>query len=159
MTAFNSELNIGYVLYDAARLVGKRYDQKARLLGLTRAQCQVLLYLDRHEGINQARLAEYLEIEPISIARLIDRMEQAGWVERRFDPADRRARLLFKTEKAKPIFEEVLRVGQETRAEALAGMSAADRERLHELLLRVRGNLSEKGIAAAEAGALLEGAK
>ncbi len=134
----------GFVLYETARLLGKRYDQKAKALGLTRAQCQVLYRLVVHEGLNQARVAELLEIEPISLARLIDRMEEAGWVERRADPADRRARLLFLTSKSKPVIERMIEVGLATRAEALAGLAGAEREKLLELLLRVRGNLSEK---------------
>jgi DNA-binding MarR family transcriptional regulator len=134
----------GFVLHEAARLLGKRFDQKARALGLTRAQCQVLFRLVLNEGLNQARMAELLEIEPISLARLIDRMEQAGWVVRRPDPADRRARLLYLAAKAKPVFERIVEVGLETRAEAMAGFNATERQRLLDLLLRVRGNLSEK---------------
>lgn len=134
----------GFVLYETARLLGKRFDQKAKALGLTRAQCQVLFRLVVHEGLNQARIAEILEIEPISLARLIDRMEEAGWVERRSDPTDRRARLLYLTAKAKPVIDRMIEVGLATRAEALAGLSGAEREKLLELLLRVRGNLSEK---------------
>ncbi|HZT51189.1 MAG TPA: MarR family transcriptional regulator [Stellaceae bacterium] len=143
------ERAFGFVLYEAARLLGKRFDQKARSLGLSRAQCHVLFRLAVHEGTNQARLAELLELEPISLARMIDRMEQAGWVERRADPADRRARLLYLTPKAKPIFDRIVALGVETRGEALAGIAQADRDRLIELLTRVRRNLSEH--AAAEA--------
>jgi MarR family transcriptional regulator, transcriptional regulator for hemolysin len=109
----------------------------------------VLFRLVVHEGLNQARIAEILEIEPISLARLIDRMEEAGWVERRPDAADRRARLLYLTSKSKPVIDRMIEVGLATRAEALAGLSGADREKLLELLLQVRGNLSEK---SAEAG-------
>jgi DNA-binding MarR family transcriptional regulator len=134
----------GFVLHETARLFGKRFDQKVRGIGLTRAQCQVLFRLIMNEGLNQARMAELLEIEPISLARLIDRMEQAGWVVRRPDPADRRARLLYLAAKAKPMFERVVAVGLETRAEAMTGLNNAERERLLDLLLRVRGNLSEK---------------
>jgi MarR family transcriptional regulator, transcriptional regulator for hemolysin len=144
MSNYDFDRSFGYVLYETARMLGKRFDQRARCLGLTRAQCQVLVYLVNHEGINQVGLADLLELEPISVARLIDRMEQAGWVERRPDPADRRARLLYMTEKAKPIFDDILTVGSETRAEALAGLSAEDREHLLDMLLRVRSNLSDK---------------
>jgi DNA-binding MarR family transcriptional regulator len=135
---------LGFVLYETARLYGKRFDQKARALGLSRAQCHVLFRLNIDEGENQARIAELLEMEPISLARLVDRMEEAGWVERRPDPNDRRARLLYLTSKAKPVFERMVTVGMDTRAEAQAGMSAAERDKLIDLLLRVRGNLSEK---------------
>jgi len=147
MTTYDFERSFGYVLYETARLLSKRFDQRARLLGLTRAHCQVLVNLVRHEGINQAGLAELLELEPISLARCLDRMEQAGWIERRLDPADRRARLVYMTDKAKPLFEQVLELGYATRAEALAGLLQEDRDRLLDLLLHVRGNLSEKGPA------------
>ena len=147
---YNIERAFGFVLHETARLFSKRFDQKARAIGLTRAQCQVLFRLAVHEGLNQARIAEFLEIEPISLARLIDRMEEAGWVERRPDSNDRRARLLYLTAKAKPVFERMIAVGTETRAEAQAGMSAAEREKLIDLLLRVRGNLSEKNADGGE---------
>src|ERR1700722_9689780 len=103
----NSELDtsFGFLLHDIARLMRKRFDQRARSLGLTRAQWQVLAHLARHEGINQAGLAEILEIEAITVGRLVDRMEEAGWVERRAHPSDRRARLLYMTAKARAVFD------------------------------------------------------
>ncbi|MGH6977005.1 MAG: MarR family winged helix-turn-helix transcriptional regulator, partial [Stellaceae bacterium] len=100
---------------------------------------------------NQARLAELMEMEPISLARLVDRMEQAGWIERRADPADRRARCLYMTAKAKPVYERMIAVGLETRGEALAGISQSDRDRIVDLLIQVRRNLSEHGDAGARA--------
>ncbi|MDE2228575.1 MAG: MarR family transcriptional regulator [Alphaproteobacteria bacterium] len=144
-TIHDFERAFGFVLYEAARLYGKRFDHKARALGLSRAQCHVLFRLAVNEGANQARLAELLELEPISLARMIDRMEEAGWVERRADPADRRARLLYLTSKAKPIFDRIVALGAETRGEALTGISPADRDRMIELLTQVRRNLSERG--------------
>ena len=83
------------------------------------------------------------------MARLIDRMEQAGWVERRPDPKDRRAWLLFITEKVKPILTKMGEVGQVVRAEALAGLSADERTQILDMMLRVRRNLSDKGADAA----------
>ena len=139
------ERAFGFVLHEAARLLSKRFDQKARAIGLTRAQCSVLFRLSMQEGLNQARLAELMEMEPISLARLVDRMEQAGWIERRADPADRRARRLYMTAKAKPVYERMIAVGLETRGEALAGISQADRDRIIDLLIQVRRNLSERG--------------
>lgn len=149
MSKYDLNRSFGFVLYETARLLAKRFDQRAKSLGLTRAQTQLLAYLVSREGINQAGLAELLEIEPISLARLIDRMEQAGWVERRPDPHDRRAWLLFVTEKVKPVFAQMVEVGQEVRAEALAGLSAAERDQILDLLLRVRRNLSDKGAESA----------
>jgi DNA-binding MarR family transcriptional regulator len=145
MGDYDFERSFGFVLHETARLLSKRFDQQARRFGLTRAQCAALVFLSRNEGINQSGLAELLEMEPISLARLIDRMEQAGWVERRADPGDRRARLLYMTAKAKPVFDKILLVGQETRTEALAGLTDTERDHLIDLLLRVRGNLTQKG--------------
>jgi MarR family transcriptional regulator for hemolysin len=149
MNNFDLNRSFGFVLHDTARLISKRFDQRAKCLGLTRAQIQVLAYLVSHEGINQTGLADLIEIEPISLARLIDRMEQSGWVERRPDPNDRRAWQLFVTDKLKPVFDEMVEIGQEVRAEALSGFSAAERDQILELLLRVRRNLSDKGVEAA----------
>src|SRR3954463_13030008 len=99
----NMEQSLGFLISDTARLMRRRFDQKARHLGLTRAQWQVLAHLARNEGINQVGLAELLDVEPITLCRQIDRMEEGGWVVRRPDPGDRRARLLFMTEKARPV--------------------------------------------------------
>ncbi|HXE29294.1 MAG TPA: MarR family transcriptional regulator [Stellaceae bacterium] len=140
--SFDFNRSFGFVLHETARLLSKRYDQRSKSLGLTRAQCQVLAYLVYHEGINQAGLAELLELEPISLGRLVDRMAQAGWVERRPDPQDRRAWQLFITEKAKPLFVEMVAIGREVRAEALAGFTPEEGDRIMELLLRARHNLS-----------------
>ena len=139
---FDFNRSFGFVLHETARLLSKRYDQRSKCLGLTRAQCQVLAYLVYHEGINQAGLAELLELEPISLGRLVDRMAQAGWIERRPDPRDRRAWQLFITEKAKPLFAKMVAIGREVRAEALAGFTPAEGDRIMELLLRARHNLS-----------------
>src|SRR5258708_25213691 len=87
MTQPSLDRSFGVLLHDIARLLRKRYEQRARPLGLTRAQWQVLAHLQRHEGINQSGLAELLEIEPITIARLVDRMEEAGLVAPRPGPA------------------------------------------------------------------------
>lgn len=150
MTEFDFNRSFGFVLYETARLLSKRFDQRSKSLGLTRAQCQALAYLVYHEGINQAGLADLLELEPISVARLIDRMAQAGWVERRPDPQDRRAWRLFITEKAKPLFAEMIEVGREVRAEALAGFTPEEGDRIMELLVRARRNLSDKAFEPPE---------
>src|SRR5689334_8600395 len=123
----NAELDrsFGFLLHDIARLLRKRFDQRARGLGLTRAQWQVLAHLARHEGINQTGLAEILEIAAITLGRLIDRMEEAGWVERRPHPGDRRARLLYMAAKARPVFDEMRASGDLVRKEAMSGLSPA----------------------------------
>jgi DNA-binding MarR family transcriptional regulator len=148
---YDPERSFGFLLHDIARLLRKRFDQRARALGLSRSQWQVLAHLSRHEGINQSGLAEILEIENITLGRLIDRMEEAGWVERRPDRNDRRARLLYMTEKVQPMMERMRALAEETRNEALAGLPAAEREALIERLLQVRANLSERGNGTREA--------
>ncbi len=141
---FDSEQSFGFLLHDIARLMRKKFDQRAKALGLSRSQWQVLVHLSRHEGINQSGLAEILEIENITLGRLIDRMEEAGWVERRPDPRDRRARLLFMTEKVAPVMERMFSIAEETRNDALAGLPPAQREMLLDALRFVRSNLSER---------------
>jgi MarR family transcriptional regulator, transcriptional regulator for hemolysin len=158
MTHPELDFTFGFLLHDIARLMRKRFDQRARGLGLTRAQWQVLAHLARHEGINQVGLAEILEVEPITLGRLIDRMEEAGWVERRPHPTDRRARLLYLTANAKPVFARMRALGDEVRAEALAGLSQVDHNRLMASLIAIRGNLSDRSAAPVEE-ATVEGAR
>jgi MarR family transcriptional regulator for hemolysin len=142
---YDPERSFGFLLHDVARLLRKRFDQRARALGLSRSQWQVLAHLSRHEGINQSGLAEILEIENITLGRLIDRMGEAGWVERRADPKDRRARLLFMTQKVAPVMEAMRALAEETRNEALEGLPPEQRETLIDMLLHVRANISERG--------------
>jgi MarR family transcriptional regulator for hemolysin len=134
--------NLGFLLHDVARLLRKRFEQKARVLGLTRSQWQVLAHLARNEGIHQGALAEILEIEPITLVRILDRLQAAGLIERRHHATDRRVRLLYLTEQAHPILETMRALGAETRNEALARVSDEDRERLIEILLVMRANLA-----------------
>jgi MarR family transcriptional regulator, transcriptional regulator for hemolysin len=148
--AYDPERSFGFLLHDIARLLRKRFDQRARSLGLSRSQWQVLVHLERHEGINQSGLAEILEIENITLGRLIDRLEEAGWVERRPDRNDRRARLLHTTKKVAPVMESMHKLAEETRNEALAGLTAEQRETLLDALVHVRGNISERSGRSAE---------
>jgi MarR family transcriptional regulator for hemolysin len=136
--------SFGFLVNDVARLFGRRFDHNGRRLGLTRAQCRTLGYLARNEGINQAGLADLLEIRPMTLVRQIDRMEEAGWIERRPDPADRRARRLFLTAKARPILGRILNVANETRDEAVALLSPGEADSLIDLLLRVHATLSDR---------------
>jgi DNA-binding MarR family transcriptional regulator len=133
--------HLGFLLHDAARLMRKRFDRRARAIGLSRAQWSVLAHLSRAEGIHQGGLAEILEVEPISLARMIDRLEAAGLVERRSDPGDRRLKRLFLLPPAEPLLERMRALGVELREEALAGLPPAERELLVDALLRMKGNL------------------
>lgn len=141
--------SFGFVLQDVARLMRRNFNRRVQALGLTQAQWQALVQISRNEGMSQAALADLLEVHPISVARLIDRMESAGWVERRRDPADRRALCLHLTPKAAPILHDMWALAAETRAEATAGLSEDDRARLLAILLHMRGNLAAPDTQAA----------
>jgi DNA-binding MarR family transcriptional regulator len=133
----------GFLVADVDRLCGNRFDELAKSsLNLTRAQCRVLAYLSHYGEVNQARLAGLLEVAPISAGRLLDRMEEGGWIERRPNPDDRRERQVSMTAKAESALDQARRVGDEITAEALAGLSRQESEQLIALLQRVRGNLS-----------------
>jgi MarR family transcriptional regulator for hemolysin len=140
--ADGSPRSLGFLISDVARLWGRRFEQRAKLKGLTRAQCKVLGYLARHEGINQAGLAELLEVEPITLVRLLDRMGEEGWVERRADPSDRRAYRLYLGPKAEPVYAAALGIAEETRQEALAALTPAEEDVLRAVFERIHASLS-----------------
>jgi DNA-binding MarR family transcriptional regulator len=142
------EKNIGFLLHDVARLMRKRFEQNARGLGLTRSQCQVLAHLARNEGIQQGSLAEVLEVEPITLTRIVDKLEQGGFVDRRAHPTDRRIRQLHLTKKAHPLLSEIFAIGAITRGEAFEGVPDAERERLFAILSSMKANLLGKATGA-----------
>jgi DNA-binding MarR family transcriptional regulator len=137
-----SPRSLGFLVSDVARLWGKRFEQRAKLVGLTRAQCKVLGYLGRCEGINQAGLAELMEIEPITLVRLLDRMGEAGLVERRPDPADRRAYRLYLGPNSGPIMATALEIAEETRQEALADLTPVEAGTVRNLFERIYASLA-----------------
>lgn len=143
-----TEPSLGFLLYDAARLMRRDFDRRAKSLGLTRAQWSVLAHLRRNEGSNQASIADHLDVEPITLVRLLDRLEEAGWIERRMDPKDRRARLIYLTEKTHPILAKMQELGAETRDLMMAGIPDADQARMYEHLLRMRANLTSTAKSA-----------
>ncbi|TPK96455.1 MULTISPECIES: MarR family transcriptional regulator [unclassified Mesorhizobium] len=135
--------NISFALHDVARLLRKRFEQRSRAFGLTRAQWQVLAYLSLHEGIHQSKLADLIEIMPITLARLLDKMQARGFIERRPNPADRRAWLLYLTPKAHPLIEVMRGNGQKTREEAFTGLSSDAQQQLLQTLCLIKSNLLE----------------
>lgn len=141
--------SLGAVLKDTARLMRVRFDQRARHLGLTRAQWSVIAVLSQNEGVKQAALADLLEIEPITLCRQIDRMEEGGWIERRPDPHDRRARLPHLTAKAHAILEQGRELATGVYAEALAGLPPDTEALLVGILSHMRANLSDRRAEAA----------
>lgn len=139
---------LGFVLHDAARLMRWNFERRALSAGLTRAKWSVLAYLRRNDGIQQTALAGLLEIKPITLGRILDRLEEDGWVKRKDDPNDRRAKCVCLTKKATPILDQMCVLGRETREEALEGISKQDQQHFMATLLRIRANLSAKATAA-----------
>lgn len=143
MSTRNSDQNpsIGCMLNDTARLLRRDFNRRAQKLGLTQTQWQALCVLSRNEGINQSAMAELLEVQPITLGRLVDRLEATGWVERRAHPTDRRSTTLYLTSKAEPILNQMADLAKETQALALQGISEAEHERVMQVLERIKENL------------------
>jgi MarR family transcriptional regulator, transcriptional regulator for hemolysin len=136
----------GLLVHDVGRMLRRRIDQRAQALGLTSAQWRVLSSLARaellnHEPLHQAALADEMDMEPITLSRLIDRMQAAHLVERRPDPGDRRAHRLFLTEAARPLVSQFRSVASECLSSALAGVSEVEIDLVTDVLTRVRANL------------------
>ena len=140
--------NLGSMLADTSRLLRRSFDVRARDIGVTRAQWQVLTTLLRHEGVNQGGLADLLDVDPITVCRMVDRLQDATLVERRADPADRRSWRLFLTPRAHDLLAQLRPLADALIEEALAGIDLNDRDRLRDLLDRIRDNLSRPPVEA-----------
>lgn len=136
------ESNLGYLLSDSGRLLRKTFDERVRNLGLTAPQARLLLSLAKFPDNNQAFYAERIEVEPITLTRMLDRMEEADWVERVADPADRRARLLHLTDKGREAVEPLRSIVAALVEDMALGLSDAESAQLARLLERVSANLS-----------------
>lgn len=134
--------HLGYLLNDSARLLRRAFDERVRGLGLTSVQARLLLNLAKFPDNNQAFYADRLEVEPITLTRIVDRMEDAGWVERVADPADRRARRLHLTPKAAAIVGPVRQTIDAMVADMTEGLTVAERATLTRALTRIAANLS-----------------
>lgn len=134
---------LGFLLHDVARLLKRRFDHNARGTGLTRSQWQVLAHLAQNEGIHQGKLAELLDVEAITLGRIVDKLEILGLIERRPHPSDRRIWLLHLTDAARPKLTQLRKLGDITRREALAGMEEADRQCLLKTLRILKANLTD----------------
>lgn len=126
---------------ETAHALRKSFDRRASALGATRAQWKVLLKLTRQPGLRQVELADMLEVEPITLCRIIDRLEDSQLVERSRDPDDRRARLLHVTAQARPVIEKLQALAAELAGEAFAGIDPRDVEITRQVLARVRENV------------------
>lgn len=134
--------NIGFLMSDVSRLMRRRFDERARMIGVTRAQWRALTTLRRHEGIHQGGLADLLEVEPITLCRMIDRLEEAGHVQRRRDPGDRRSWRIHLTDAARPLLDRLQAIGDDLFAAALDGVGHAQHAALIDTLRRIQDNLA-----------------
>lgn len=139
--------NLGLLLHDAARLLRRRFEARTAQHGLSTPQWKLLRHIIRSGPCTQSALAEILDVEPISVSRLVDRMESTGWVQREAHPDDRRARLIAPTAKAIAVAPEARAIAETVYAEALVGLSDDQREQFHTALLAVIENLKPEADA------------
>ena len=130
MPQFPRTREIAITLMDVARMLRTYADQRARQFGISRAQWVVLMRLDRSEGLKQSELAEILDLQPISLTRLLDRLSDSGLIERRADPNDRRANRLYLTPAARPLLKQLAALGDEMMETVLQNVSPAAQEQL-----------------------------
>jgi DNA-binding MarR family transcriptional regulator len=138
------------VLSVVARLVRTRADQRARTYCMTRAQWMILVWLERQPGMSQNELAAEVEVEPITVARLIDRLEARGFVERRSDAQDRRIWRLHLLPAAEPMLKEIAHVRAELNEMLVAGIPQKDLDKVVDCLLRMKTNMTAELQAAEE---------
>jgi len=138
----NPARTFGFLLEDTIRLYAQRFERRSGVLGLTLAQCKVLVHMVDHEGISQVHLAELTELEPMALARALDSLEHRGWLERRNDPADRRVHRLFLQAKSKTLVDDIWHLLDLTRREAFAGIPMRHAELMIELLEKIQSNLA-----------------
>jgi DNA-binding MarR family transcriptional regulator len=131
-----------FEISETAHALRKAFDRRACGHGVTRAQWKVMFRLNRQPGLRQIELADMLDIEPITLSRIVDRLEEAGLVERVADPADRRAWRLHVTARAQPLIEKLKGIADEMIADAFAGIDPEDIEITRQVLERVRENAS-----------------
>ena len=132
-----------FTINDVARMLRTYADYRGSQFGVTRAQWAVLVRLDRFEGLKQSELAEMLDLQPITLTRLLDRLCDSGLIERRSDPNDRRAKRLFLTAAARPMLEQLGALGEDMMTTALAGVSRESVEQIVAQLAVVKENLRQ----------------
>lgn len=138
--------NIGSMVGDVARHMRRAFDERARSIGVTRPQWVLLSALAYHEGINQGGLADMLEVEPITLCRMIDRLQDADMIERRRHPTDRRAWCLYLTEKARVQIDKLRPLADDLMDTALEGISEEERGALVRTLDTIRQNLLRRPV-------------
>lgn len=134
-----------FEINETARAIRRLFDQRASAMGVTRAQWRVLARLKREPGLKQVELAERLDMEPITLCRIVDRLEEAGLVERKTDPSDRRAWLLELTASADPVVKQLRGLARSIAEEAMDGIQQGDIRELQDRLAAIRSNVARSG--------------
>ncbi|RAO76865.1 MarR family winged helix-turn-helix transcriptional regulator [Dyella jiangningensis] len=135
------DISFGYLLGDVTLLFRKHFDRRAVKFGLTRAQWRATKMLYYREGLRQTELAEQLEMEPIAVGRVIDRLQAAGFVERRPDPKDRRAWRLYVTDQARDVIADMEEIAVGLRKDATRGITVPELQQALGVLNRMKDNL------------------
>lgn len=132
---------IAFTIKDVSRMLGTYADQQGRILGISRAQWTVLVRLERTEGLKQSELAEILDLQPISLTRLLDRLDENGLIERRADPNDRRVNRLYLKPAARPLLDQLATLSESLMGTVLEGIEPESMERMLRDLRRIKDNL------------------
>jgi MarR family transcriptional regulator for hemolysin len=133
--------SMGFLVHDVARLMRRAFDRRVKHLGLTRSQWFVVAHLYRTDGQTQRHLADELDMERAPLSKLLDRLESGGWVERRADPADRRANRVYITRKIDSLMHEGIKVGEKLTDEIFSGVDENAREDFLTVLAQAKSNL------------------
>ena len=157
MTPQPVKREIAFTIMDVARLIKTYADQRARQFGISRAQWAVLIRIERNEGQKQSELAELLDLQPISLTRLLDRLAGNGLIERRPDPHDRRANRLYLTAAARPLLARLSDLGADMMETVLAGLDINSLGRMLDELGLVKDNLRRAISANAQANEAANG--
>lgn len=131
-----------FLMHDTTRLMNRYYDRRVKIHGITRTQWTLLTYLSRYEGVSQTKLAEYMDLAPMTLTRQIDKLEQDGLLDRRQDSRDRRTNLIFLTEKSQPLMKNMHKIAVEAKEAGLRDFSEQEREQFREYLVRMRRNMA-----------------
>ena len=137
------EQRLGATVHEINLMVARLFNRRVRDIGLTRAQWQIIYLLNGNDGLTQTEIAERLVMAKAPLGKIVDRLENDGWVQRRDDASDRRVKRVFITDSVPPLIEPVSELVDEISERAMRGISAAERRKLFALLSRIHGNLSE----------------
>jgi MarR family transcriptional regulator, transcriptional regulator for hemolysin len=134
--------SLGFLIYEVSRLIRRNFDKRVQPLGFTQAQWRTIAHIAHFEGCNQCTLAEVLEVKPITLSRILDKLQHAGWIERRQDTLDKRAFRLYLSKEGYKIMEKMQQYVMQTRAQAYAGLDRKEQKLLFQLLQKIKENLA-----------------